>query len=129
MGWQAGALQLLGRQEGPVQFLGGKAGAVQFMGGKEVCAVHGGRRGGGAAHDDGVAQDQEELWRGRGCIGRGGESAPGRPVQRLGRQEEEEEPQPTEVARASQGSEAEQGSFFGLGREEIKEGRLEKGLK
>ena len=41
------------------------------MGGKEVCAVHGGRRGGGAAHDDGVAQDQEELWRGRGCIGRG----------------------------------------------------------
>ena len=48
-----------------------------------------------------------------------GEGAAGRPVQRLGRQEEEEEPQ-REVAGARAGPAAEQGGLLGLGRQEIK---------
>ena len=41
--------------------------SFQLMGGKAVGAIHGGGRGGGrAAHDDGVAPVQEELRRGGG---------------------------------------------------------------
>ena len=49
------------------------------------------------------------------CLG--GEGAPRSPVQRLGRQEEEEESE----REARQGAEAEQGGLLGLGRQEIRD--------